>query len=563
MTQPKKIGTTGQGSQQPVKVKSLSLQVFSELTLGASGTYNVNVDVRAFFGGKALANKEVVLRKGATTVNKSQLNGNGEGEVIDSGHLANSEQSVTYRVYLQGYTEYEKFTVVIPAIPQVPVTPKTINVLPGVINADLDAGTYSVSFQITVLDGTAAWAHKFVAIKEGIANLGRVKTDNNGQATFMVSGFLGSAPKEVNYRISLVGLNDEVEQNIGVPPINPKKVVDNDPESLILRRYHDGQGNFSLLARVIKAHGYGLSVPVDIWFRGAMYRVNTNSEGNASFSLSDPILPGENDQLIAMVSGIAEEAKVDIKVREHLNTVPAFTSGWWLKTNNGRAFLLCMAMIVAWFVAICIGTGEAVFTGKLYNDESGLSRVEQYHNYASQIANSEDSTERAYVKDSTKNAAKIKKEEARLGLNQEFKADDMSGSKPEGRIAYWGWMLIATVLVLIYSILSLREEIWAGVEEGVQKLFDKEYAKAGDPTFEKLAKMVGSYHVARRTSKAEFLPNNSPEALNNNAQAGPSANPNPTANSGHPSVSTLFKMDLLSDAVVAIASGIFKNIFRR
>jgi hypothetical protein len=117
-------------------------------------------------------------------------------------------------------------------------------------------------------------------------------------------------------------------------------------------------------------------------------------------------------------------------------------------------------------------------------------------------------------------------------------------------MAFWGWLLIITILVLIYAIFSLREEIAEGVEDGFERLFDKSYSKAGDPFFERVAKFVGSYKVARRN----------PPTVTQPTTTAPSSTPS-ASDSGHPSLATLFKLDLLSDIVVSVVPAIFRRIF--
>jgi hypothetical protein len=320
-------------------------------------------------------------------------------------------------------------------------------------------------------------------------------------------------------------------------PTTETKKQDNDPESLVLRRYHDGAGNFRVKIRVLNYHGIGLLVPINVWYKGVSTPLTTDDQGDAFFDVPGKVIPGKEYELIASVSGVAQDAKLMIKRRKTLKKVKMF-SRCWRKTNNGIAFILLLAVIATWVITLSTsGNGQPIINPNLFRDETGLSKSEQYYNKSVAVVI-------ASVSDSTY-------------LIKKSNVGSCGWDKPEiGIFIRYGILIIVTIIVLIYSVFSLREEIGAGIEEGVEKLFDKDYAKAGDPAFERLAKLAGSYHVARTPKIIVEGEANEQNSEGENEPAKENSN-----NSGHPGLATLFRMDLLSDALITIVPFILKKIF--
>jgi len=517
--------TAGQGNQnRPAQPKS-NLQVFTVLVLGPNNTYEVLVNVRAFFDNLPLAGLEAVLRSGAS-VKRTTLDQNGEALLRLAGTQTNLIQDIDCVVSISGSTAANNFTVRIPAIPVVPVTPKSIQVITANISADTVAGTYAADFLVTVFEDGRPMANQPVSLLEGVAQINTGNTDTYGRIMFPVTGNLQNLGRTIPYRICLVNFTDNVEQNLTVPALDPKQPVDNDPVTMILHRHHDGCGNFSIIVRVLKEHGYGIKTRVTFEYLGNLYRVATNRVGEAIFRVPGTVLPGEHNKLRAWVDGIEEERSFDIKVRETLVQVPAFSNAWWLGTNNGRAFILMLALFVAWFICLRIGVGDSIFSHNLLaNKETGLSSVEQYENHYLAMA------------DSTK-----------------MYKPDMDAQASVGRIAYWGWMIVISILVAIYSLFAWREEVGAWLEGVIEKLFDRDHSEANDPRLEQLGKILGSHHVIRKAPKVIL------QTVN---PAAPGVDPNADIQPGDTihRPSTMFKMDLISDSVVAIMGAILKRFF--
>jgi len=391
---------------------------------------------------------------------------------------------------------------------------------------DAKANECLLTIESTLFEDDVVFPLQSVILKRGVTELDRGITDVHGQLTFAQVEKLTATEKVVTYRCCLENSPEEEEFSVTIPAETPEKKVDNEAEAIVLRRYHDGRGNFSVLVRVLKNQGVGLgNTPVSIWYLGVQHRLNTNKNGEAVFKVPGVVRPGVCNQLVATVSGVAEEATIDIKRRSLCRKVKAFTRRWWLRTNNGRAFILCSLVVLAWIITFIIGTGEPKINPRMFNNgDTGLSKSEQFYNKSAAMV------DEAYV---------IKPDEPKTWST--------------GRIAYWGWLLIISISVLIYAVLSLREEIAAGIEDGFEKLFDKSYSKAGDPTFEKLARLVGSYRVARRPPTTVEITNSAtgePPVIGTEPEAG-----------GHPTLGTLFKLDLLSDTLVSVIPAILKRIF--
>jgi len=379
--------------------------------------------------------------------------------------------------------------------------------------------TYTLNIDVSAFDNGQPMANQEVTLKERIAAIDTKHLDVNGNAILSTNGTLTDREQIKNFRISLTGKPEERIVTVTIPAIAvTTSANENDPETLVLSRYHDDNGNFRVMVRVLRARGLGLKTAVTLWYRGVRHSINTNKRGEAVFDIPRVVDPGDSDHLTATVSGIADSAHVDVKRRRLAARVAPFTSGWWFGTNNGRAFILLSAILLTWIITFMAGTGEEKINHRLFNDKSGLSRSEQFYNEAAKIS---------------------------VPSRQIVPAEPWSA----GAMPFWGWLIIITVLAIIYAIFSLREEIGAGIEDGFEKLFDKSYSKAGDPAFEKIAKFIGSYGVARRNQSATI------ETVSN------SGKPSGKADSGHPSLGTLFKLDLLSDALVAIVPAIFRRLF--
>lgn len=377
------------------------------------------------------------------------------------------------------------------------------------------AGTYRVTIKVTVFSGNVAAVGQTVTIEEGVSVLFSGTTNNFGQIIFEETGALKDEEQTRTFEIKLPGHKVDESREIIIPAKVKIAVPDNDPEKLVLSRFHDGNGNFRVHIRVLKHRGVAVQTMVSIWYRGTYYQVPTGASGEAVFDVPGTLQCGDSFQLSATVSGITDAAKLKIsRPRLAIQTVPSFTRDWWIGTNNGRAFLMLCFSAFLWLFCLMIGTGEPIINDMTFrSEETGFSAQEELYN---RIV-------------------------APVDPSYQIAAKEHDG---EWKHFFWKLAFLITVISLIYAPLSLREEIAEGVREGAEKMLDRSDAQAGDPTFEKLIKWAGVYSVARREQQEKTAP------------TGKTA-----PDGGHPSFGTLFSSDLLSEIVVKVVPAVFKRVF--
>lgn len=406
--------------------------------------------------------------------------------------------------------------------PNPSVAPVTVSNIELRLTPDLtidDASNqYTLLVECAVYSGGKAVSSQRIQVKNIVSVEKDVNTDANGIALVSLSGTLSKTETKKVYRFCLVGSSKEEQLAITIPAMADSKaeISDDDPVSLILSRYHDGNGNFSVHARVLKAHGIGFKTKVNIWYRGQNQDIDTDQAGNAIYIVPGTLAPGESFSLSASVSGIHNSAKLKIsRPKDPPHSVTSFTKDWYLGTNNGRAFVLICATIWLWFICFLVGPGEPLINDMTFrNDSSGLSKQEQiYNDIVSKV-------------DHNQMIAK--------------KSHDS-----EWQHWFWKAAILLSIFTLIYAPLSLREEITEGIREGFENLMDRGDAQSGDPKFEKFVKWAGTYSVARRKAKVKVTEEKDSKVSDNE----------------HPGLGTLFSLDLLSDALVEIVPAIIKKVF--
>lgn len=521
-------GGNGRATNKPPSQPKTEIRVRTSHTV-IKDDYLFNIRVTLLLGKQPITGQEVVLEEG-TSMMDSGITDIG-GSVVFGVKETCIDQEVIKNLYLTltGTADEKMISLTVPAKKKAKKTVKKFKIKTTSV-IDAKANECLLTFEVMLFEDDVVFPLQSIILKKGTVELDRGVSDVHGQITFSQVEKLFATERIITCRFCLENSVEEEEFNVTIPAATPEKKVDNEAEAIILRRYHDGRGNFSVLVRVLKNQGVGLgNAPVSIWYLGVKHRLTTDKNGETKFKVPGVVRPGVCNHLVATVSGVAEEATIDIKRRSFYRKVKAFTRRWWLRTNNGRAFILCSLVVLAWIITFIIGTGEPKINPKMFNNEdTGLSKSEQFYNRSAAMV------DKAYI---------IKPDEPETWST--------------GRIAYWGWLLIISVLVLIYAILSLREEIAAGIEDGFEKLFDKSYSKAGDPAFEKLARLVGSYRVARKSPTTVEV---------KNSETGSTTGGTPIVGAkseagGHPTLGTLFKLDLLSDTLVSIIPAILKKIF--
>jgi hypothetical protein len=395
------------------------------------------------------------------------------------------------------------------------------------IKPKLDLRVEDNNFELFVecavyLDGKGL-SKQVVLVKEKLAIRGNGTTDSHGVCVISITGSLTKSESIRIFRVCLAGLPHEEELSVTLPAATEPSANDNEAESLILSRYHDGNGNYKVHVRVLKPRGVGLQTKVNIWCNGQNVDLDTDEQGNAVYNVPDVIEPGESCLLTATVSGIHNAAKLNItRAKEPRHTIPAWTKRWYLHTNNGRAFLMICFVALLWLACFMVGPGESLINKMTFRNEStGLSTQEELYN--------------SIVKDIDPSQKIVKQEHGSLWQHD-----------------LWKLAVILTLITIFYGIFSLREEITEGVRSWVEKLMDKDDAQSGDPRFEKLLEWAGVYSVARRKAKVEVINPDAPtQASKSRSHSG----------GGHPSLGTLFSFDLISDTLVAAFPAIMKKIF--
>lgn len=506
-------------------------QSSSKMVIKAYATPNVNlnntfmllVETSAFLMGKPMTGQEVTLREGIKTLDTQTLDVNGEVMLQATGVLEDQEQIKIVRICLTGLPEEKNLTVTIPAIKKIIYRKKNIAIATA-STVDSSANTAEIVFSCLVSEDTAICPNQKIALMKGAAQIEEKMTDGNGRATFVVVEHLAKAEKTVLYRVVLPGLTDEVEANAIIPAKESKK-VDNDPEDLILTRYHDGHGKFVVTVRVLKAEGYGIKIPGKIFYQGDYHDFITDDAGEYLFTVPGTIDEGDDFPLSATVSGIANDATVRIKRRIKK---PSFREeeNWLITTNNGRGFLLLGTMLIIWLFIItrALIISPLISSDLFRSHETGLSSAEVLFN---------------------KSASQVDK-------TLVIEPKDLRHQIPS---SVYFWIFLCSILSVVYALLSWREEIMDGIEDGIELILDRNHGRAEDPALERWMKHFG---ISHRVKKAPVTVFSAPDPAN--PSPAPQAQ-NTVDVQGHPSLATLFKLDLLSDTLVTIVPAIMKKLF--
>lgn len=395
-----------------------------------------------------------------------------------------------------------------------------IKTVVGKLTLNYDDGKYEMPVEVSAFLSGQSLQNKQIEVRDGVTVVTSGVTDNRGVVVLTIKGALKDKEQGKQFRVCLVSTSEESVISVNLPSKEKKELTDKDPESLSLYRYHDGCGNIRILARVLRAGGVGLATTLVVWYKGQKTEYNTDANGVVDFSLP-PLCEGEDNELTAFVSGIEERAKLHIK-RSTRRANFFETEHWLYRTNNGRGLIFLAVTVLFWLLVIVKGFFSApIISGDLFRDsDSGLSSAEKFYNKSAAIANQQ----------------------------SVIPPHDVSSTIPD-TVIFLG--IAFSVFAIIYFIVSWREEIMQGIEEGIEKIIDKNHSRSDDPALEKLMKYFGMKHVVKNPKIQVVNPVNATVAAET---AG-------TGNSGHPSLATLFQLDLMSDILVEIVPKVIKNIF--
>jgi len=347
---------------------------------------------------------------------------------------------------------------------------------------------------------------------------------DDGFLEYKTSYSLSGKKQTTEFEVFLKESTEKASATIDLPEKSVSKTDksdSDDPQKVILVRLHDGEGNFRVFVRVLKAKGYGLSTTVDLLTRTEKYTVKTNSRGVAVWNFPGIVAPGDDQEIKVVVNGIENHAKLRIRrLRSHIDRPEAFSARWWLGTNNGRAFILMCLAGIFWIAAFIIGIGQPLIHPNLFRGEDGLSKQEVLYN-------------------------QVMAQGGETFVTQPVKSP--------GHWHHGVWIIatILTVCFLVYGPLSLREEISEEVSLAVEGMLDNDYAQSGDPWFERLVAWTGSYAVARNAT-----PKISVAAVDSDAEGNASGSPEQKEN-----VWDELPVHLVSSALLKIVPAIFRAMF--
>lgn len=419
-------------------------------------------------------------------------------------------------------------------------SPKTsINVTPTSQNL---GDRVQITFEVAVFNGSNPVTAQSIVLMDGISRIaqatGAGTTGTNGIGMLQVEVPLTDEEQQKMFRVSLDGRPETFSFPVLIPAKKKAPEVKNRAESLIAMKYQNDNGNVNFKLRLLKNNGEGIEGQIiAVWFRGIDYHVVTNKIGEAIFPKPNAraqiqLCEGDEDDIVFSTSGIKKEAKMKLIRRAVLNQARAFSSGWWLRTNNGRAFILFLLVLVMWFMAFRYGPGSPVAGENLFNDKNGYSAMERYYN--------ETATRYGRAIEPTDNS-------------NDFILGGLIAKKK-----IWFWALVLTIAFIIYFPIAAREEIAEAIEDIKVKLIDRSIVKVDDPFFEKLVASANSIGFARDPSSNEvqFGPVSSstaahPEDLNRDGKK--------DKKDGFGSILSFLSLDLLGDLII----GVVKRIFSR
>jgi len=223
-------------------------------------------------------------------------------------------------------------------------------------------------------------------------------------------------------------------------------------------------------------------------------------------------------EVTATVSGIEGQAHLWLRRPHARRYIPSrWSPSWWLGTNNGRAITFLIVMATLWATCLYVGFGTQLIP-TTPQEEKLSSQQESYNEIAGMVS-------------------------------PQYIVQSPQTTPPASRWQkyFWIFAFLWSIFAFIYAPLSLREEIYDGLQNGLNGFLRRTHARASDPWIEKLMLWCG--------------------------MRGSVSNPVPrvTAPEGAPAVRAhgnltfwdLLKSDLLSDVLVNVVPALLASIFRR
>ncbi|NTW22456.1 hypothetical protein HGA34_02830 [Candidatus Falkowbacteria bacterium] len=411
--------------------------------------------------GKGVKTDATIEAEGTLHQIKTDKQGN---VTFDYPRVIKIGESIKVNVYAPGIVAAKELTLArAAAVPQAKAT----------LEADVlnnGRGRFSVKIRITDAAGngvpTSAWLSAENQRHE-------VKTDKHGEAIFNYPRPI-AANEVVRAIVSVSGITEQKSLTLSHVPL-PKT----DPVNLVLRQSHDGNGNFTVFVRVTDSTGNGLAEVVTLSYFDRLIPIRTDCHGQASWQCPDNIQPGNEAVVNAAVSGITDTATIKLCRRDSLPPLPPkYHWRWWLCTNNGRAVIGLLVMLMLWVKCFSAISEVPII-------QKPTQKTVAEHNY----------DEVTKLVEAARKTKLTPEQAAKMDINQFAKEPnfisqplppDPKVKKPEGHGKLYVFTLLWTLIALAYAPLSMREEFWGTIQEVKDELRPDE-TKAGDGLMDKVS----------------------------------------------------------------------------
>ncbi len=415
--------------------------------------------------------------------------------------------------------------------PEIKITAKSASQIIG--------DTCEVSFEVSVFRGQNPVQGQLVILKDGLARITRgdteVLTDQGGIAMLKAIFDLQDQEQHKVLRICLDRLPNEISYPLDLPKKEKVQGPKEPSEKLVVMKYQKDNGEVTCKFRVLDTDGLGVKdKAVNIFFKGVDRAVVTDSEGEKAFTLPETLEEGEETSVFFSVSGIDETLEMKLRRKKPLNQAKAFSRGWWLGVNNGRAFCLFLLAIFFWILAISIGPGRPIFSPGLFSGSDGLTFAQENYNKTA--------------------SEKYKVKPADRSKDYVFERAEILPKK-----SLWKIALFLTVALFIYFPIAAREEIVDALEDIKLKMVDRKIVSVQDPFFERLVASASSLGMigGKKNQDVRFGPTASSDmGTNPNDKDGDGKKDKPVFGS---SFLSYLSLDLATDLV----TGVVKRVFRR
>lgn len=424
-----------------------------------------NIRVTLFLGKQPITGQEIILEEGISFINSDTTDVDGSVTFNIKEVCTDNEKIKTLYLRLTGTSDEKTLVLTVPAKKKSKKTTKKFKIK-VVSTVDAKANECLLTFECTVFEDDQPFPHQPVILKRGVVKVGDGCTDSNGQITFQRTRQLAATERIATYRFCLENSPEEEELSVSIPAATPEKKVDNDPEHLVLMSHSDGKGHFRVKARITKFKGDTLSgIPFSVWCQGKNRVYRTNKQGEKAFDVPGTFKKGQEEQLVAMVSGIEERCKIILR-----------RSKTFRKTFAEKFIKLAWFVALGlWILAVLVGPGRPLINPDVFRDK-GLSASERFYNESAGVQ-------------------MIKPATANLG----HKLVDFCQK------SIWLVAAIITILAILITIRVVVRAIIFRSEEALEGILHRSYDNAGDPMFEKMAKYVGAYAAVSRKPRATHV----------------------------------------------------------